>query len=80
MATNNNNFRYEITEKLGVISTSPTGWSKELNRISWNGTEPKLDIREFDPSHEKMSKGLTFTDEEAKQLRDLLDCYFGGDF
>lgn len=80
MATNNNNFRYEITEKIGVISTSPTGWSKELNRISWNGAEPKLDIREFDPSHEKMSKGLTFTDEEAKKLRHLLDCYFGGDF
>ena len=28
-------FKYEIIEHLGVISKSPKGWTKELNKISW---------------------------------------------
>jgi hypothetical protein len=39
-------FKYEITEHIGTLSESPKGWTKELNRISWNGGAPKLDIRE----------------------------------
>lgn len=34
-------FQYEIVEKIGVLSESPKGWTKELNRISWNGGAPK---------------------------------------
>lgn len=26
-------FKYEIVEKLGVLSESPTGWIKEFNKI-----------------------------------------------
>ena len=32
--------KYEIVQKLGVLSTSASGWSKELNLISWNDREP----------------------------------------
>lgn len=65
-------FKYEIVEKLGVLSESPKGWTKELNRISWNGGEPKLDIRDWAPEHEKMGKGVTLTEEEGKVLLGLL--------
>lgn len=65
-------FKYEIVEKLGVLSESSKGWTKELNRISWNGGEPKLDIRDWAPEHEKMGKGVTLTEEEAKTLLNLL--------
>lgn len=65
-------FKYEIVEELGVISESAKGWRKELNRISWNGGEPKLDIRDWSPEHEKMGKGVTLTVEEAKALFKLL--------
>ena len=64
--------KYEIVEKLGVLSESSKGWTKELNRISWNGGEPKLDIRDWAPEHEKMGKGVTLTEEEAKNLLNLL--------
>ncbi|MHC5252585.1 YdbC family protein [Listeria kieliensis] len=63
---------YEIVERLGVLSTNARGWSKELNRISWNGRDPKLDIRDWSEDHEKMGKGITLTDEEAEQLKKLL--------
>lgn len=65
--------KFEIKETIGEISQSPKGWSKELNLISWNGKEPKYDLREWAPDHEKMGKGVTLTVEELKLLRDLLN-------
>ena len=64
--------KYEIIEKLGILSESTKGWTKELNLISWNGSTPKYDIRDWSPYHEKMGKGITLTDEEAKKLKELL--------
>lgn len=61
-------FTFEIVEEIGVLSENAKGWKKELNLISWNGGEPKYDIRDWDPKHEKMGKGVTLTEEEAKQL------------
>lgn len=65
-------FQYEIVEELGVLSESAKGWTKEFNRISWNGGSPKYDIRDWAPEHEKMGKGVTLTDEEAKALFDIM--------
>lgn len=65
-------FKYEITEEIGVISEGRMGWTKELNRISWNGGAPKFDIRDWAPEHEKMGKGVTLTQDEAKELYELL--------
>ena len=67
------NISFEITKHLGVISESAKGWTKELNLVSWNKREPKYDIREWDPEHEKMSKGTTFSQEEASKLKNLLN-------
>lgn len=66
-----NDFSYEIVEHIAVLSTSKTGWTKELNLISWNGRSPKYDIREWSPEHEKMGKGITLTDEEFAKLKEL---------
>lgn len=63
-------FDFTIIDELGILSTSPKGWSKELNLISWNGREPKYDIRDWAPDHGKMSKGITLTEEEMKRLVD----------
>ncbi len=64
--------KYEIVEQIGVISESAKGWTKELNKISWNGGEPKYDIRDWAPEHEKMGKGVTLTKNEAENLLSLL--------
>ncbi|WP_366249872.1 YdbC family protein [Terribacillus aidingensis] len=63
---------YEIVKELGVLSVSPKGWQKELNLISWNGREPKYDIRDWAPDHEKMGKGITLSAEEIGALIRLL--------
>lgn len=64
--------QFEITERIGVISESPTGWTKELNKVSWNDTEPKWDIREWSPERDKMSKGVTLSDEEMAKLMNII--------
>lgn len=64
--------KYDIVEELGVLSESAKGWTKELNLISWNGGAPKYDIRDWAPEHEKMGKGVTLSEEEAKKLAELL--------
>ena len=66
-------FKYEIVEELGVISESSKGWTKELNLVSWNGVQPKYDIRDWAPDHQKMGKGITLTKDEALQLAELLN-------
>ena len=65
--------KYEITEEIGILSESSKGWTKEFNLISWNDREPKYDIREWAPDHEKMGKGVTLSIEEAKALKALLN-------
>lgn len=65
--------KYEIIETIAVLSESSKGWRKELNLISWNGREPKYDIREWSPNHEKMGKGITLSNEEVKNLKTALD-------
>lgn len=64
--------KYEIVETVGVLSESAKGWTKELNLVSWNGRDPKYDLREWAPDHEKMGKGVTLTKEEVMKLKDLL--------
>lgn len=63
---------YEITKKIGILSTSAKGWTKELNLVSWNGNAPKYDLRTWAPEHEKVGKGITLTNEELLTLKALL--------
>ncbi|MDR2845891.1 MAG: hypothetical protein LBV63_01255 [Candidatus Methanoplasma sp.] len=65
-------FKYEIVEKIAVLSVSSKGWAKELNLIKWNDREAKFDIREWSPDGEKMGKGITLSDEEVRVLKDAL--------
>ena len=64
--------KFEIVKKIGVLSKSEKGWTKELNLISWNTREPKYDIRDWSPDGQTMSKGVTFSKEELVALKELL--------
>ena len=64
--------KFEITEHLGVLSQNAKGWTKELNKISWNEREPKWDIREWNPDHTRMGKGVTLSEESCSTARSLM--------
>jgi hypothetical protein len=68
-------FKYEIVEELGVLSEK-NGYTKEVNLISYNEAEPKVDIRTWsvdDDGNKKMGKGITLTKEEAEKLIKILE-------
>ena len=65
--------QYEIVKQIAVLSTSDSGYTKEINLISWNGKEPKYDIRNFSPNREKCGKGITLTSDEAAALLKALE-------
>ena len=63
-------FTFEIEEHLLVLSENDKGWTKELNRVSFNGAPAKYDIRTWSPDHTKMGKGITLTNEEFQVMLD----------
>ena len=65
--------KYEITEHLGVISETARGWTREVNMISWNGREPKIDVRDRSHDHTNKSKGMTYTKEEIDELKNQVE-------
>ena len=68
--------RFEIKEHIGVIGSKENGWTKEVNIVEWNGGAGKVDVREWDPDHKRMSRGITLFEEEAEKLtRALADRY-----
>ena len=66
------NIGFEIKKKISVLSYSTKDWSKQLNFVSWNGREPKYDIRDWDDKNEKMGRGVSLTKQEALALYDAL--------
>ncbi len=65
-------FSFNIEENVAVISSSKGGWNLELNKVAWGDRPAKYDLRSWSPDHKKMGKGLTFTDEELKALKEKL--------
>lgn len=65
---------YKILEECGTLSTNASGWSLKLRFISWNGKDPKYDLRSWkeDEEGEKCSKGITLTGDELETLLKIL--------
>lgn len=67
-------FTCEIVEHIAVLGSNGTT-TKELNRVSFDGREPKFDLR---PWHRKPGeppkplKGLQLNDEEIAALKTAL--------
>lgn len=67
-------FNYEIVERIAVLSENGDT-TKELNRVSYNGSPAKYDLRSWrrTDGEEKLLKGLTLTEEEASILKEALN-------
>lgn len=62
------NITCEIVEPIAVLSENEKGYTKEINLVSWNGAEPKFDIRNWHPGRERTGKGIALTKDEARVL------------
>ena len=64
--------KYDIIQKIAVLSQRPRGWERQLNLISWNDGEPKYDIRDWSPDGSRMGKGISLSAEELGVLKGIL--------
>lgn len=64
--------KFEITERIAVLSEKG-GWTKELNKVSWNNRPAKFDLRDWNHDDGKIGKGTTLSDEEIENLRQVLN-------
>lgn len=65
-------FKYEITERIAVLSEKGR-WTKELNKIKWNNGPEKYDLRDWNHTEKKIGKGTTLSPEELSNLRQVLN-------
>lgn len=65
---NNAEVTFDIIEHIAVIKSNENGWNKEVNIVAWNGGQPKVDIREWNPEHDRMTRGITLTEPEAEKM------------
>ena len=74
MNTKNQNVRFTVVKKLGVIKEYPDKWCKAANIIKWNDDEPKIDIRDwkFDGEGNTMTRGITFKQGSDRTGRKLV--------
>lgn len=72
----NNEITFEIREHVGVIDARADGWTKEVNIVAWNGGVPKIDIRDWSPDYERMTRGITLTEDVAKKLATALSARY----
>lgn len=66
---------FERLQHIGILSTSNSGWNREVNIVAWNGRQPRLDIRDWNPAHTKMSRGVGLNAAETDNLKALLESF-----
>lgn len=71
---------FEILEELGCVEESlKSDWGIFVNRVSWNGKEPKIDIRKINPVNNRISKGISLKDSAVENLTNILIKHGFGD-
>jgi len=73
----NDRIRFDLMERIGVLSRKDNGWTREVNIVAWNDGPGKVDIREWDPDHKRMTRGVTLFEEEAEKLTKVLARRYG---
>lgn len=71
-----NDIDYQVVRSIGILAEYSSGWTKEVNMISWNGGAAKYDIRDWAPDHNTMSRGITMHEDEVKALLEVMNGYF----
>ena len=71
------NITFRMEKPIAVLSRNERGYTKEINLVSWNGADPKYDIRNWHPDRQKCGKGITLTKDEIITFMDAMEEMFG---
>lgn len=74
MSKDNKDFSFEIVPNFDFVLEEGSNTSVNLRKISWNGRDPKLDIRKwsYNDGEERMLKGCTLSDDGGNELACVL--------
>ena len=67
----NDEIKYEVIEECGTISTNGD-WELKLRYMSWNGNDPKYDLRPWNTETGRCAKGIGLTGEQLESLFKIL--------
>lgn len=73
--TKADDFKYEVVEECGSLPARSNGDVVKIRYISWNGRDPKYDIRVWstdDDGNERCGKGVGLSGEELEGIYDLI--------
>ena len=62
---------YDVVEHIGTVPTN-SAWEVQINSISWNHAPAKYDIRKWNSETDKMSKGISLTEDELRGVYEIL--------
>ena len=66
--------QFEIIEVLHQFPKAENAvYRKELCVVEWFGNGPKYDLRGWNEDHTKMTKGISLTEEELKELVEVAE-------
>ena len=65
--------KYEVVQRIAVLSQRPRGWERQLTLISWHDPEPKYDNRDWSPDGTWMGKGISLSHDELAILKGILN-------
>ena len=70
-AKKDDNFKYEVIEKCGVIGDRGNGYNAELRYVKFGDKDPRYDVRCWkvdEDGEERMTKGFSMSGEELLEL------------
>ena len=78
----NNSITVEVKKRICTLATYPNGAKKELRIVEWCNNGDRYDIRDWwnSPEYgeaERMSRGITLRESEARALMEGLVKHFG---
>ena len=76
MPNTGQDFTFTIEKHIATLSENGASWPLELNLVSFNGDPAKFDLRKWNKRHDRMSKGVSLTKDELKNLMHVLNKYF----
>lgn len=78
MLKDQSNYNFMIHKEIGIVSEKPSGWTMELNLVSFNGREAMYDLREWNDDHTALRRGVRLSESDLASLAKIIQMHLEG--
>ena len=78
MYKDQSNYDFKIQKEIGIVSEKPSGWTLELNLVSFNGKGAMYDLREWNDDHTALRRGIRLSESDLRSLMKVIKKYLEG--